>query len=80
MVILSSTTGRKCGYKNLFYLGPKTFPHLKSVVTSRFCVTAEGISGPFFSVAGNTSGKKQLLVSRERILEFPALLLCRFKC
>lgn len=45
-----------------------------------FDVIAKSMSGPFFSVTGMTSGIKQLLASRERTLEFPALLLCRFKC
>lgn len=62
------------------YSGPKTFPRPKSVVISGFVVIAKSVSGPFFSVTGMTSGIKQLLVSRERTLEFPALLLCRFKC
>lgn len=66
--------------EKILYVGPKTFPHLKFVVISGFDVIAKSISGPFFSVTGITSRIKQLLVSRERTLEFPALLLCRFKC
>lgn len=66
--------------KKILYSEPETCPHLKSVVISGFNVMAKSISGPFFSVTGMTSGIKQLLASREGTLEFPALLLCRFKC
>lgn len=66
--------------EKILYSEPKTLPRPKSVVISGFSVIAKSISGPFLSVTGTTSGVKQLLVSRERTLEFPALLLCRFKC
>lgn len=58
---------------------PETIACLESVVISGLDVIDKSISGPFFAVAGMASGVKQLWASREGTLEFPALLLCRFK-